>query len=244
MTKLFTFQPIGCPPPISEKRFCVVLDLDDTLFLERDYVQSGFAAVDEWVARKYSVTGFGAHCWHLFEEGARERIFDQAAYALGISPEAHFISDIVETYRNHAPRITLPVDSRECLISLKDRYNLALISDGRLAAQEAKLEALQVRNMLGPVYFTDRWGRAFWKPHPRAFQAVQIHFGLASWKCVYVADNPVKDFHAPVKLGWHTIRVRRPGSLHQAVECQSPVAPELEIPDLSHLEKGLKALGL
>ncbi len=225
-----------------EKQFCVVLDLDDTLFLERDYVQSGFAVVEEWVARRYSVIGFGEHCWHLFEDGARDRIFDRAACALGIPPETHFISEIVETYRNHTPLIRLPVDSRECLISLKDRYNLALISDGHLAAQEAKLHALRVQDMVAPVYFTDRWGRPFWKPHPRAFQAVQSHFGLASSKCVYVADNPAKDFHAPVALKWRAIRVRRSGSLHENVECKLPAVPELEIPDLSHLESALELL--
>ena len=33
----------------------VVFDLDDTLFAERDYVLSGFRAVDEWIRRERRV---------------------------------------------------------------------------------------------------------------------------------------------------------------------------------------------
>ena len=43
----------------------------------------------------------------------------------------------------------------------------------------------------------------------------------------YVADNPQKDFAAPLQLGWLTVRIRRPGSLHEGVISGSDVQAEL-----------------
>ena len=36
----------------------VVFDLDDTLFPEREFVLSGFAAVDAWLRNNRAITGF------------------------------------------------------------------------------------------------------------------------------------------------------------------------------------------
>ena len=45
---------------------CVAFDLDDTLYLERDYVRSGFWAVGRWIESHVAVTDFDAgpqrHC--------------------------------------------------------------------------------------------------------------------------------------------------------------------------------------
>jgi len=49
----------------------VVLDMDDTLFLERDYVLSGFAAVDAVVAKEHGLKGFSESAWRLFCAGVR-----------------------------------------------------------------------------------------------------------------------------------------------------------------------------
>ena len=35
----------------------IVFDLDDTLYLERDFVRSGFAAVDRWVSDRFAISG-------------------------------------------------------------------------------------------------------------------------------------------------------------------------------------------
>jgi putative hydrolase of the HAD superfamily len=37
---------------------CVVFDVDDTLYLERDYVRSGFDSVGAWLQRDSGVVGF------------------------------------------------------------------------------------------------------------------------------------------------------------------------------------------
>jgi putative hydrolase of the HAD superfamily len=52
-------------------------------------------------------------------------------------------------------------------------------------------------------------------------------------RCVYAADNPAKDFVAPHRLGWQTIRVRRQGGLH----CGVPGGDDIdhEVSDMTDL---------
>ena len=78
---------------------CVVFDVDDTLYLERDYVLSGFSAVDSWVATELGVTGLAEHAWSLFEAGRRGDIFDAVFAHLRIDP-VH-VPRMVEVYRAH-----------------------------------------------------------------------------------------------------------------------------------------------
>ena len=64
---------------------------------------------------------------------------------------------------------------------------------------------------------TDDWGKDFWKPNPRAYILVQG--GRSPQGCVYIAEEPLKDFEVPAKLGWApSVRIRRKESLHCAID--------------------------
>lgn len=56
---------------------CVVFDIDDTLYLERDYVRSGFLAVEGIVAERFAARGFADQAWAAFERGVRGTIFNE-----------------------------------------------------------------------------------------------------------------------------------------------------------------------
>ena len=49
---------------------CVVFDIDDTLYLERDYAFSGFEAVGRWVAARLQIVDFALRCRHNFVAGS------------------------------------------------------------------------------------------------------------------------------------------------------------------------------
>lgn len=55
----------------------VVFDLDDTLYLERDFVMSGFQAVERWAEQRLGIQNFAESCRQLFERGERQRVFDR-----------------------------------------------------------------------------------------------------------------------------------------------------------------------
>ena len=82
----------------------VVLDMDDTLFLERDYVLSGFAAVDAVVAKEHGLKGFSECAWRLFCAGLRGRIFDEALKEMGVELQSASVAELVVVYRSHLPQ--------------------------------------------------------------------------------------------------------------------------------------------
>lgn len=212
-------------PPI---RDVVVLDIDDTLYLERTYVASGFRAVGAFVAREMGMAGFADDAWRLFEAGVRDRIFDRVLAARGMMATATMMARLVGVYRGHAPDIRLAEDARRFMERQPQGRGLAILSDGFLVGQRAKVRALGLdRKPIFPLILTDEMGRAYWKPHMLGFQHIQDHFGLPSSCFVYVADNPSKDFAAPSRLGWRTVRVRRSGGLHQAISCAPPTDIEV-----------------
>jgi len=192
-----------------------VLDIDDTLYLERDYVQSGFYAVGRWLAENHNVKNFFERAWALFKSGSRGNIFDTALENLGVF-DKELVGHLVHLYRSHYPDIFLQSDAMEFLRRHK-QDDLAIISDGYSSAQWAKIRALNLEQYVDKIIVTDDWGKEFWKPNPRAYILAQG--GCYPEECVYVADNPLKDFKAPARLGWApSVRIRRKESLHYEID--------------------------
>lgn len=206
--------------------FGCVLDLDDTLYLERDYVRSGFRAVASLAGSTdggptpAEVEDF---LWSGFVDGSRGSAFDDLFARYPNLTGAYSIGDLVTAYREHAPTIEMLPGMADLVEDLAARgVALAVISDGAEASQGAKARALQVARFADPVVLTDSWGREWWKPHPRAYEFVAERLGLPPERLVYVGDNPTKDFVSPARLGWSAIRLRLPDQLHTALDVSEP----------------------
>jgi putative hydrolase of the HAD superfamily len=217
----------------AQPQTCVVFDLDDTLFLERDYVRSGFEAVGRHVRKVYGTDGFAACAWGHFLDGGRGNSFNVACQATGIEPTPDRISEMVRVYRNHDPDIELLPDARAAIGLVRQVARIAVITDGPFESQAAKARVLGVHSYADPVIYTAELGDGYGKPHTASFELVSAQFALPPELLIYVADNPAKDFVAPRALGWRTVRVRRPESLHTQV----PSGPDVhtEIHDLTTL---------
>lgn len=217
---------------------CVVFDVDDTLYLEREYVRSGFQSLSPWVTAALGMENFADRAWAEFEEGRRGDIFDRVLSAAGFASRRDLVSELVVRYRQHQPTIRLLRDAQYCLEALSGRVYLAAITDGPAVSQRAKVAALGLRGWINLIILTSELGEGLGKPHPRAFGLVEEATGLSGRQCVYVADNPTKDFAGPAALGWRTVRVRRIGGLHY--EAQSGADVEVEFSDLSALTRWLE----
>jgi putative hydrolase of the HAD superfamily len=203
---------------------CVVFDLDDTLYLERDYVRSGFRAVEKWVEANLGVAGFHQLAWAAFEQGARGDVFDRVLASLGVDATEDVIARLVSVYRGHPPDITLAPDAEACLANLHRAVRLAVLTDGPLESQRSKVEALGLAEWCDPIVFTAELGDGFGKPDMRAFQLIEGAVGCSGEELAYVADNPEKDFTAPSALGWSTVRIIRP----QSLRADLPSGPEID----------------
>ncbi len=215
----------------------VVFDLDDTLYPEKSFVFSGFEAVAAWLRRKVTCPfDPAARMRSLFEQGARGHIFDQVLDEMHCANADMLIPLMVECYRTHRPRINLFEDADRALLRWRAGFHLALISDGPLAMQQNKVEALGLANRLDLIILTDQWGREFWKPHPRAFETIQKTWGLDGAACLYIADNVEKDFLSPVRLGWRTVRICRKGGIYEKPRTDFADRAEFDVTVLDEID--------
>ncbi|HEX5367223.1 MAG TPA: glycosyltransferase, partial [Acidimicrobiales bacterium] len=192
-----------------------------------------------WARDELGVAGLGDRAWAAFEAGVRGRILDEAlaASSLGAEAAARALPRLIEVYRSHAPAIEMLADARAWLGARDPDVLAAVVTDGPLASQRAKAEAMLVDRWAADVVFTEALGPGRVKPHPAAFEHLQHRLGVSGRRCAYVADNPVKDFAAPRGLGWRTVRIRRPGGLHADLPSGDDV--DVEITTLADLDAAL-----
>jgi len=194
----------------------VVFDLDDTLYPERDYVFSGYQAVARWLAsRAKCPDDLIERMKHTFLFGDRTKVFDTLLTDLGWSPDPELIGEMVTVYRTHTPEISFFEDAEVVLREWAEGFELGLISDGPLVMQQRKVQALRLEDRIRFILLTDQWGREYWKPHPRAFVEIEKLARVPPGECLYIADNPAKDFVAPNARGWRTVQIVRTGAVHQ-----------------------------
>jgi len=225
------------PSSLAER---IVFDLDDTLYLERDFAFSGYRAAGDWLeARGRVPPGTGPRladaCRDLFIGGERRAIFDRAAQALGLA--ADLVPRLIEGYRSHVPRIALCPDAARYLAG---HSGLALISDGPEQTQRNKIAALGLQAHCDLILPTGQWGAGYGKPHPRAYELVAAASG--GRRCVYVADNAAKDFLAPNRMGWITVQILRPGRVHEGRPPTPEHAAGAVIGSLDQLDQAIAAL--
>jgi putative hydrolase of the HAD superfamily len=223
----------------------VAFDLDDTLYDEIEYCKSGFAAVAKFLANLPDMPGAG-HIfdafWKQFAAGNRTKTFNAALEQLGARYDDKLIEKLVEVYRNHTPKIKLPQDSRVVLNQLSGKYILALLTDGFLPAQKLKVKSLGIERYLKCIIYTEELGRQFWKPSPAGFEKLMETLNAGAENIAYIADNPIKDFIAPNKLGFSTIQIIRPGRIHRESSDEASAAAKYVISQLTQLPAILERL--
>ncbi|MBX7483385.1 HAD family hydrolase [Qipengyuania qiaonensis] len=219
----------------------LVFDLDDTLYLERDFAFSGFAAVERHLRVLHGDAVVPGTCRTLFEHGVRGEIFNRALERFGIASDANTIATLVEVYRGHTPRIRPCPDTARFLSA--DSRRRAIITDGPAAMQRAKIDALGIADQFDLVIPTGELPHGMGKPHPRAFEQVMAWSGETGAAHVYIADNPMKDFIAPRALGWRTVQIDRVGRVHSPEPQSSDHAAEMRIGSLDELASVLATAG-
>ena len=187
----------------------VAFDLDDTLYRELDYVESGFRAVAEHVATAHPITSAAAYeiLMKSLECHERGRQFDDLLRAIGaFSVRQRDV--LVQVYRQHKPEIELPTESSSTLRALAaEGHRLFLVTDGNHHVQNRKVEALGIRSFVEHAYLTGRYGHEATKPGTKVFELMLTRTRAETADLVYVGDNPRKDFIGVRSLGGSTIRV-------------------------------------
>ncbi len=190
----------------------VLLDLDDTLYPERDYFESGLAAVAAFLGRGHaeataraladletSVATYGRN-------GVLDRV--PPPPDLSTAEAQGWTRTLLHVYRTHAPTLRLFDDAPALLDTVRARGGrLGLVTDGKSCVQWRKLRALGLEARLDALVVTDDLDIP--KPSPEPFRVAAALLGLPPHACVYIADDPSKDFLGPHALGMGTLHVQR-----------------------------------
>ncbi|KUM52406.1 HAD family hydrolase [Rheinheimera sp. EpRS3] len=184
----------------------LIFDLDDTLYDERQFVESGFRAVADMAQQRWQLdaaTSFQRLCQLLDSQG-RGRIFDDWLAPYNLAGKTN-ISACVHRYRLHKPQLTLPQAHRQMLQSLPGP--LYLVTDGHKIVQQNKVQALGLAPYFKRIFITHRFGVKHAKPSTHCFELIQKAEQCRWQDLVYIGDNPAKDFVNLNKKGAGTIRI-------------------------------------
>jgi putative hydrolase of the HAD superfamily len=219
----------------------VVFDLDDTLYRERRFALSGFAAVA--AAIEQSTGRDAAECFRLFTSamrgGRRAAAFQDACDALGLDRAG--IGGWLDVYRSHAPRLRLPASTRSVLERLRGGWRLGILTNGVPAVQRAKVAALRLAPLVNAIVYADEHVEGG-KPAPAPFLEVLARLGVEPSQVVLVGDNLATDIAGGHSAGMRTVWLRRRASIPGPDF--SPACADVSIHSLTELPPVLERLGI
>jgi putative hydrolase of the HAD superfamily len=188
----------------------LIFDLDDTLYLERDFVMSGYQAV----ARHLADTGICDHqsafsCMTgTFSSEGRQMVF--TALTERFPNTSGMLADLIEVYRRHNPAICLFPGYPELLRGFAQRYRLGIITDGLPSVQERKVQALGLDGIMNKIIYTWAYGPDKEKPHPFSFSLMLESLRAEPGSALFIGDNPEKDCKGAHQAGMRCVQVKHP----------------------------------
>jgi len=218
----------------------LIFDLDDTLYYEKEYVIGAFKEVVYYLGNKYDENKekLFVRMKEILEDLGRGNIFNI------ICEENNFNEDInylVNIYRNSNPKLELYEDSKEFLIwARKQGYKLGIITDGCSKVQWNKIKGLDIEDLVDKIIVTDDLGKEFWKPHEKSYLDMMKYFTIDKSECIYIGDNPNKDFIGARELGIKTIRIIREKGDHIKTFLEKEYEADINIRNLLELKEVLE----
>jgi putative hydrolase of the HAD superfamily len=211
----------------------LIFDLDDTLYEELTFVNSGFRAVARWLEAQFTWDRARSYrdMVEVLEKEGRGLVFDRLLERHGPCTRS-LVSDCVRVYRHHRPQIRLFAAARDLLPKLT-KIPLYLVTDGHKIAQANKVAALGIQCRFRKVYLTHRYGLGHAKPSTLCFERIRARERCRWEEMVHIGDNPAKDFVNLTPLGVRTVRVLT--GIHRDVVARPGYDAACRIPDLSYL---------
>jgi len=189
----------------------IIFDLDDTLYNKAEWLvpalehAARIMALDEhrvWEAATSYVHSKGV---------ADVNIFNHVLLSCGQSDSALNIRAFVAAANNYRPAsgsLSLWPGADAALRQLGSRYRLAVMADGLVEAQNAKIIGLRLASFCNVFILSDEIdGIRSRRPDPRPYREALARMGTRASRTLFVGDNPVKDFIRARQLGMVTVRV-------------------------------------
>lgn len=210
----------------------LIFDLDDTLYDERIYVESGLRAVASLGQTQFGWDSEESYRFmvDVLDREGRGAIFDRWL-AANDRYSKKLVQFCVRHYRHHTPRLWLNDHAKTLLPKLK-KHPLYLVSDGHKIVQQRKVEALGIAPCFRRILITHRYGIRHAKPSIYCFERI-LEIERCQWpNMTYIGDDPAKDFVNLNRKGANTVRVLT--GIHKDVAAAPGYEAQHRISHLGH----------
>ena len=216
----------------------IVFDLDDTLYPERRFALSGFAAVARHAEASYGIPSREAFTIlrNAIRDGRRSTAFQ--TLAARVVTDAAAVQAFREVYRRHVPRIRLPRASRRVLDEVRRTWRIGLLTNGSPEIQRAKVAALGLAALMDVIVYAHEVSDG--KPDSPAFEAVCDRLRVAPDRAVMAGDDPWCDIDGARGAGLHAIRIRR--GWHRHVDAGHSGAADCTVTSLTEVPRAAERL--
>lgn len=219
----------------------IIFDLDDTLYKEIDFVYSGFKEVCLYLSK---INGIEFEVLYknsieILRKDGRGKVFDILCSNFGIKEDTQ---KLVSIYRNTNPEIKLYKDSIYLINKLRDNYKLGIITDGMASVQWNKIKALNLKDIIHKIIVTDDYGKDFWKPSVFPYLKISSSFSVLPEECIYIGDNPTKDFIGARKVGMNTVRIVRDYGDYINIKLSLEYEADYNIKNLCEIERVIQLI--
>ena len=177
----------------------LVLDLDDTLYSELNYLKSAYHSIASELSDNNS---------QLYELMLSKYINSEDVFSFLVTEYNVELQYLLDLYRYHIPNIQLYPNVDKVLNYFSENGEIAIVTDGRSKTQRNKLRALGLTHILTTIVISEELKTE--KPCRANFEKVVSE--TIGNEYIYIGDNLKKDFITPKDMGWTTICLKDQGN--------------------------------
>ena len=179
----------------------IIFDFDDTLVDEAHWIRSRWEKAIDFAEKELGIVGFGEQFWKVFDEkgpGYQQHVNDALSNLNQIGEK---VKPIVNNFLSQKIEEKLLPKVKACLDSLKGRFKLGIVTNGR---EEIQLK--RIRNAGISSYF-DAIVCAFDIPKPEfhPYRECLDKLGVVPEEAVYVSHDLIADLKGARDLGMSTV---------------------------------------
>jgi putative hydrolase of the HAD superfamily len=147
--------------------------------------------------------------------------------------ENDIVSQMVQIFIDHKPCISCYPGVHTMLARMRKQFKLGILTDGRLAVQQRKIQALGLETEVDEILCSDMMGLE--KPASELFEWFENKIQIYGRCLMYVGDNLKKDFYGANLRNWNTVCVFSGET--QNADCETVFKPCHSILSILDLER-------
>ena len=223
----------------------VVFDLDDTLYMENEFVEYGLKNAANVAETVYGIVNANEKIRSLYQE-SKVNVFDRLVNAETIKDKEIAVAGLVKAYRNCEPKnLHCNPGVLDLLKTLKKKgVRTGIITDGFADVQKSKIKALGIQEYIDEIVITDELGGVQCrKPNPIGFEKMLKMLDVKPQEMVYIGDNPNKDFAIKKYLPIITARVDVPNGIYRNSEYLYGIKPDIIVKQIGDILQDERLFG-